>query len=57
MSFEIHSCILLSIEIVLFLRFIPAQESPNGQPLLIVAGAVSGTLTLLKVNGLHHTGN
>lgn len=37
------------------IRFVAAQDSPNGQPLLIVAGAVSGTLTLLRVNGLHHT--
>ncbi|XP_048764949.2 mesenchyme-specific cell surface glycoprotein-like [Ostrea edulis] len=36
------------------IRFIPPEHSPNGQPLLLVAGAVSGTLTLLRVTGLEH---
>jgi hypothetical protein len=37
-----------------YIRFIPPEQSPNGQPLLLVAGAASGTLTLLRVTGLQH---
>ncbi|TVP63550.1 MAG: alkaline phosphatase [Nodularia sp. (in: Bacteria)] len=32
------------------LLFIPAKDSPNGQPLLVVANEVSGTTTLFSVN-------
>ncbi len=30
--------------------FIPANESPNGMPLLVVANEVSGTTTIWQVN-------
>jgi hypothetical protein len=33
------------------LLFIPAQDSPNRQPLLVVTNEVSGTTTLFSVNG------
>nr|UYM80488.1 shell protein 2B [Novocrania anomala] len=34
------------------IRFIPSSDSPNGQPLLLVSGSVSGTLSLYQVEGL-----
>lgn len=33
------------------LMFVPAAQSPNGQPLLIVANETSGTTTIYQVNG------
>jgi hypothetical protein len=32
------------------LRFIPADESPSGQPLLVVANEISGTLTIYTID-------
>ncbi|KAH3707600.1 hypothetical protein DPMN_067010 [Dreissena polymorpha] len=32
------------------IKFVPADQSPNGSPLLIVSGSISGTITVLKVN-------
>jgi hypothetical protein len=32
------------------LTFIPARQSPNGKPLLIVGNEVSGTVSVLQVN-------
>ena len=34
-------------------RFYPAAESPTGRPVLMVAGAVSGTVSLLEVKVTH----
>eukprot|EP00105_Crassostrea_gigas_P018589 XP_011436760.1 PREDICTED: mesenchyme-specific cell surface glycoprotein [Crassostrea gigas] len=35
------------------LKYISAKESPNGRPLLLVAGSVSGTLSILEVIGFN----
>lgn len=35
------------------LKYISPQESPNGRPLLLVAGSVSGTLSILEVKGVN----
>lgn len=35
------------------LLFIPAEESPNGQPLLVVAHEVSGSTVIFQVQGTH----
>jgi hypothetical protein len=32
------------------LSFIPAEQSPNGKPLLIVGHEVSGTTTVMQIN-------
>jgi hypothetical protein len=32
------------------LVFVPARQSPNGQPLLIVGNEVSGTTAVLRLN-------
>lgn len=34
------------------IRYISPQQSPNGRPLLLVAGSVSGTLSILEVKGV-----
>ena len=31
-------------------RFVPADESPNGEPMVVVANEVSGTVTLWRVS-------
>ena len=31
------------------LTFIPARESPNGQPMLVAANEISGTVTLYAI--------
>lgn len=31
------------------IEFIPAAESPNGRPLLLVANEVSGSLTVIEI--------
>lgn len=36
------------------LKYISPQESPNGRPLLLVAGSVSGTLSILEVKGVSY---
>ncbi|OWF56661.1 mesenchyme-specific cell surface glycoprotein-like [Mizuhopecten yessoensis] len=38
------------------LRYIPPQDSPNGQPLLLCTGTVSGTVSLLEVRGVNKVG-
>ncbi|WAR09968.1 GIGA3-like protein, partial [Mya arenaria] len=30
-------------------RFVPADESPNGNPLLLVSGSISGTVTVIQI--------
>lgn len=35
------------------LKYISATESPNGRPLLLVAGSISGTLSILEVTGFN----
>ncbi|XP_060075891.1 uncharacterized protein LOC132555559 [Ylistrum balloti] len=38
------------------LRFVPTQHSPNGKPLLLSTGTVSGTVSILEVRGLSEDG-
>ena len=46
LEFEITrvDCILISF------RYVSAEESPNRNPLLVVAGSVSGTVTVYQIN-------
>ena len=44
-----HHC-LLSLYFFSSLRYISPEQSPNGHPLLLVSGSLSGTFTVYQIN-------
>ena len=50
MLYDLHDLLITLLLGFFCSRFIPARDSPNGKPLLLVTGSRSGTITVVQVN-------